>query len=124
MLSKIWFWDPGSGKKPIPDPGFRGHKGTGSRFRIHNTAYLLLEDQIGKFNNLLLCTSFRVCKLWNAVIARPGYLASKKKYFQYRYHPLLIFLIIPPSPLSFGGTFFPLQRQVETTVFGFRPWTN
>jgi hypothetical protein len=20
-LSKIWVWDPGSGKKPIPDPG-------------------------------------------------------------------------------------------------------
>jgi hypothetical protein len=29
----IWFWDPGSGirKKPIPDPGSRGQKGTGSR---------------------------------------------------------------------------------------------
>ncbi len=39
-LSKIWVWDPGSGirdpgsgirKKPIPDPGSRGQKGTGSR---------------------------------------------------------------------------------------------
>jgi hypothetical protein len=30
--------DPGSGirKKPIPDPGSRGQKGTGSRFRIRN----------------------------------------------------------------------------------------
>jgi hypothetical protein len=29
-LSKIWIWDPGSGKKPIPDPGSMGQKGTGS----------------------------------------------------------------------------------------------
>jgi hypothetical protein len=39
-LFKIWSWDPGSGirdpgsgKKPIPDPGSRGQKGTGSRIR-------------------------------------------------------------------------------------------
>ncbi len=34
-LSKIWVWDPGSGirKKPIPNPGYRGQKGTGSRIR-------------------------------------------------------------------------------------------
>jgi hypothetical protein len=45
MLSKVWVWDPGpeirdlrSGKKPIPDPGSRGQKGTGSRIRIRNTA--------------------------------------------------------------------------------------
>ncbi len=32
----IWVWDPGAGtpKKPIPDPGSRGQKGTGSRTRI------------------------------------------------------------------------------------------
>jgi hypothetical protein len=36
-LSRIWVWDPGSGK-PIPDPGSRGQKGTGSRIRILNTA--------------------------------------------------------------------------------------
>jgi hypothetical protein len=38
-LSKIPM-DLGSGirKKPIPDPGSRGQKGTGSRIRIHNTA--------------------------------------------------------------------------------------
>ncbi len=31
-LFKIWSWDPGSGSrnKPIPDPGSRGQKGTGS----------------------------------------------------------------------------------------------
>ncbi len=35
-LSKIWVWDPRSGirKKPIPDPGSGGQKGTGSRIRI------------------------------------------------------------------------------------------
>ncbi len=39
MLSNIWVWDPGSEirKKPIPDPGSRGQKGTGSRIRIRNT---------------------------------------------------------------------------------------
>jgi hypothetical protein len=45
-FSKIWVWDPGSEirdpgcwirKKPIPDPGSRGQKGTGSRIRIRNT---------------------------------------------------------------------------------------
>jgi hypothetical protein len=25
-LSKIWAWDPGSGKKPIPDPGVKRHR--------------------------------------------------------------------------------------------------
>jgi hypothetical protein len=39
-LSKIWVWDPGSGKKPIPDPGARGQKGTGSRIRIRNTVWI------------------------------------------------------------------------------------
>ncbi len=40
-LSKIWVWDLGSGirKKPIPDPGSRGQKGTGSRMRISNTVF-------------------------------------------------------------------------------------
>jgi hypothetical protein len=41
-LSKIWVWDPGSGKKPIPDPGSMGQKGTGSRIRIRNTGYQLI----------------------------------------------------------------------------------
>ncbi len=38
-LLKIWSWDPESEirKKPIPDPGSRGQKGTGSRIRIRNT---------------------------------------------------------------------------------------
>jgi hypothetical protein len=35
-LSKIWVWDPGSGKNQfrIPDPGTRGQKCSGSRIRI------------------------------------------------------------------------------------------
>jgi hypothetical protein len=41
MFSKIWVWDPGSGKNlfRIADPGSgpRGQKGTGSRIR--NTDY-------------------------------------------------------------------------------------
>jgi hypothetical protein len=39
-FSKIWVWDPGSEirdpENPIPDPGSRGQKGTGSRIRIRN----------------------------------------------------------------------------------------
>jgi hypothetical protein len=41
--------DPGSGirKKPIPDPGSRGQKGTGSRIRIRNTGLVMKrEDSI------------------------------------------------------------------------------
>jgi hypothetical protein len=32
-ISKVWVWDPGSGKNlfRIPEPGSRGQKGTGSR---------------------------------------------------------------------------------------------
>jgi hypothetical protein len=35
-LSKIWVWDPGSGKS---FSGSKGQKGTGSRIRIRNTAF-------------------------------------------------------------------------------------
>ncbi len=44
-LSKIWVWDPGSGKNlfGIPCPG--GQKGTGSRIRIRNTALLIQKKQ-------------------------------------------------------------------------------
>jgi hypothetical protein len=47
-LSKIWIWDPGSEirKKPIPDPGSWGQKGTGSRIRIHNTAGMFIPDPV------------------------------------------------------------------------------
>jgi hypothetical protein len=42
--------DLGSGirKKPIPDPGSRGQKGTGSRIRIRNTATTGPPRTIGK----------------------------------------------------------------------------
>jgi hypothetical protein len=41
-FSKIWVWDPRSGirKKPFPDPGSGGQRGTGSRIRIRNTEKL------------------------------------------------------------------------------------
>jgi hypothetical protein len=44
--------DPRSGirKKPIPDPGSRGQKGTGSRIRIRNTGKkLILDDNLSSF---------------------------------------------------------------------------
>jgi hypothetical protein len=39
MLSKIWVWDPGSGKNlfRIPDPGDKKAPDPGSQIRIHNT---------------------------------------------------------------------------------------
>jgi hypothetical protein len=44
QLSKIWVRDPGSEirKKPIPDPGSRGQKGTGSRIR--NTVLVIISS--------------------------------------------------------------------------------
>jgi hypothetical protein len=50
MLSKIWVWDPGSEirKKPIPDPGSRGQKCTGSQTRIRNTA--CIKGKMFRFN--------------------------------------------------------------------------
>jgi hypothetical protein len=69
MLSNIWVWDPGSEirKKPIPDPGSRGQKGTGSRIR--NTAlkkhktlpkHHPLPSQHGRYN--MGCGSGSVCQ--------------------------------------------------------------
>jgi hypothetical protein len=43
-LSKIWAWDPGSGK-----PGSRSQKGTGSRIRIRNTGSSLFLLRFMKF---------------------------------------------------------------------------
>jgi hypothetical protein len=47
----------GSGirKKPIPDPGSRGQKGTGSRTRIRNTAVTL--------ETLFATLDFFLCKI-------------------------------------------------------------
>jgi hypothetical protein len=51
-LSKIWVWNPRSGirKKPIPDPGSRGQKGTRSRIRNTGKKYLFL---IKNFNLII-----------------------------------------------------------------------
>ncbi len=49
-LLKIWVWDPGSviRKKPIPDPGSRDKKSTGSRIRIRNTAKIMHDFIAGR----------------------------------------------------------------------------
>ncbi len=57
-LLKIWSWDPGSDgirdpgswirKKPIPDPGSRGQKGTGSRIRIRNTDFYYIQALLNR----------------------------------------------------------------------------
>jgi hypothetical protein len=41
--SGIRYLRSGIRKKPIPDPGSRGQKGTGSRIRIRNTGISLLQ---------------------------------------------------------------------------------
>jgi hypothetical protein len=47
----------GSGirKKPVPDPGSRGQKGTGSRIRIRNTGICIEIFERGKFYNWPFC---------------------------------------------------------------------
>jgi hypothetical protein len=47
--------DSGSGKKPIPDPGSRGQKGTGSRIPDPDPQHCILqENRKIKFSNLCL----------------------------------------------------------------------
>ncbi len=36
-------------KKPIPDPGSRGEKGSGSRIRIRNTVFMSLKAWFSEF---------------------------------------------------------------------------
>jgi hypothetical protein len=57
-LYKIWVRDPGSRKKPIPDPGSRGQKGTGSRIRIRNTVKKRNLPEV--FDVCLVCPSHQV----------------------------------------------------------------
>jgi hypothetical protein len=51
--------DPDADFLPIPDPGSRGQKGTGSRIRIRNTEniYELICRKIHRFMNLLVNSS-------------------------------------------------------------------
>jgi hypothetical protein len=94
-LSKIWVWytgseirDPRSGirdpgyeirKKPIPDPGSRGQKGTGYRIRIYNTG----SDTINFGSRTTLSakttviTSFVKPLLTNTVSAMPVVTSSR-----------------------------------------------
>jgi hypothetical protein len=61
-LSKIWLWDPGSGKNLFRDPektysGSRGQKGTGSRIQIRNTGIPNAAEQrmgMGKHREYLM----------------------------------------------------------------------
>ncbi len=43
-LSKIWVWDPGSGKKPIPDPGVKKAPDPGSGSATLNLTTYFLDD--------------------------------------------------------------------------------
>ena len=49
MPSNIWVRDPGSGKKPIPNPGSRGEKGTGSRIPDPGSTILKTMKTTNKF---------------------------------------------------------------------------
>jgi hypothetical protein len=77
-FSKIWGWDPGSGirKKPIPDPGSRGQKGTGSRIPdpdpqhwffqwcIGNRVFLFMSDPLSKFKSIFCCCNVIALGAW------------------------------------------------------------
>jgi hypothetical protein len=60
--------DPGSGirKKPIPEPGSRGQKGTRSRIRIRNTAVAarnqLISHTVQLFNPQVLPSNLNSAK--------------------------------------------------------------
>jgi hypothetical protein len=62
---------PGSGKKPIPDPGSRGQKGTGSRIRIRNTddRALSVREFIGEWELRLARAVHAGCHYSDAVLA-------------------------------------------------------
>ncbi len=62
-LSKIWVWDPGSGKKFIPDPGSRGQKGTGSQIRIRNTG-LIEKKNLNKDWNVARASPEQEAREW------------------------------------------------------------
>ncbi len=57
----------GSGirKKPIPDPGSRGQKGTGSRIRIRNTGFLICRCLVWNILPLLVSTAKIIGKFFN-----------------------------------------------------------
>jgi hypothetical protein len=50
VLSKIMGLGSGIRKKPIPDPGSRGQKGTGSRIRLRNTANFMFGRATANFS--------------------------------------------------------------------------
>jgi hypothetical protein len=64
MLSNIWVWNPGSEirKKPIPDPGSRGQKGTGSRIPDPGSGSATLGLSLSLFRYLPVfgCFCFRL----------------------------------------------------------------
>jgi hypothetical protein len=57
-LSKIWVGDPVSEieEKPLPDPGSRGKKGTGSQIRIHNTDFRKVRRSSNVTGKKVICT--------------------------------------------------------------------
>ncbi len=65
--------DPGSGiwKKPIPDPGFRGQKGTGSRIPDPDPQHC---RKLSEYRN-----SIGIAYLWPAVLANSLFMDQKKQ---------------------------------------------
>jgi hypothetical protein len=63
-LSKIWVWDRGSGiqKKPIPDPGSRGQKGTRSRIPDPQHCQNLIISLLNKETSITPEREYSACK--------------------------------------------------------------
>ncbi len=90
-LHKIWSWlfisDPDPDFLPIPDPGSRGEKGTGSRIRIRDTL-----DTPNIYTQLLMAWLFKKCKKFFS------HITSFCRIVQF--HSIQpAFLIYCPSPL-------------------------
>jgi hypothetical protein len=71
--------DPRTGirKKPIPDPGSRGQKGTGSQIRIRNT--VIFPQFVGSFHSYFLSYIYLIISHYNARIYRPSFRENKHK---------------------------------------------
>jgi hypothetical protein len=66
-LSKIWVWDPGSGKNPFrfPDPGVKKPPDLGTRIRIRNTEKRISTVEYASLPQTMTssCTTIRTNKM-------------------------------------------------------------
>jgi hypothetical protein len=66
---------------PIPDPGSRGQKGTGSRIRIRNTDYILSPHSRREQKNLYVTSISGLDGTYQTTSVRNNPLGSGKVFF-------------------------------------------